>query len=297
MRTRTMTVAMAAGLALAVMAVPAAASPPVIASAQVSADLTTLAISGVNFTGTFPDSENEGDVSTTVQSVSLALTSLTVTDSSATSATAALPTALEAGTYLLLLTRSDGEMAVFYLTIGTTGPQGPAGAAGQPGATGRPGAPGLPGAPGPPGPKFTPTDAQGNTSAGTGALGVVTTGQSNTAFGVRAQSSTTTGSFNTALGIDTLAGNVWGSSNTAVGSYALRRSFGSSNIALGAWAGSTLIVGDNNIYIGNSGQGDESGIIRIGSTQTHTYLSGVVTAPAFVGDGSALTSVRAVYQP
>ena len=56
-------------------------------------------------------------------------------------------------------------------------------------------------------------------------------------------------------------------------------------------------MGDNNIYIGNMGQAVESGIIRIGSSQTHTYLSGAVTAPAFAGDGAALTNVRAVYQP
>ena len=40
-------------------------------------------------------------------------------------------------------------------------------------------------------------------------------------------------------------------------------------------------------------------VIRIGTpgTYTQTHLSGTVTATAFVGHGSALTNVRAVYQP
>ena len=297
MRKRTMPALVAVGVTLAVTAAPAAASPPVIASAQVTqvgADLTTVQISGMNFvvTSTTPET-----VSATVRSVSLALMPATVTDVLATSLTATLPVSLGAGTHLLLLTRTDDELAVFYLTVGAAGPQGPAGPAGPAGRMGRPGATGPMGAIGPRGPEFTATDARGNTSAGTGALGAVTTGQSNTALGVSAQSSVTTGSFNAAVGYDALGTNIAGSSNTAVGYNALRSSVGSFNIALGFGSGASLIRGDNNIFIGHGGRSVESGVIRIGKTQTQTYLSGVVTAGAFSGDGSALTNVRAVYQP
>lgn len=39
-------------------------------------------------------------------------------------------------------------------------------------------------------------------------------------------------------------------------------------------------------------------MIRIGTPSTHfrTHLSGTVNAPAFVGDGSALTTVGTVYR-
>jgi DNA-binding beta-propeller fold protein YncE len=58
---------------------------------------------------------------------------------------------------------------------------------------------------------------------------------------------------------------------------------------VGDWAGNNLHTGDNNIYIGNSGNSTESGIIRIGiqGTQTATYLAGTVYA-----NGVALTSDR-----
>ena len=299
MREQTMMVVSAAILALMVMAAPAAANVPLIASAQVSADRTALVISGVNFVVTPSDTEDPGTDPPAAPGVSLALTTLPVTESSATSVTVTLPTVLDAGTYLLLLTRSDGELAVFYLTVGTVGPQGPSGADGPAGPVGAAGVPGPAGPAGPEGPEFTATDAQSNTSVGSDALGAVSTGQSNTAFGVRALSSTTTGSFNVAVGIDALKNGTVGSSNTAIGYQALLANTGSFNIALGNSAGQSLLVGDNNIYIGNSGVRSESGIVRIGQTQTHTqtYLSGTVSATAFSGDGSALTNVRAVYQP
>ena len=63
-------------------------------------------------------------------SVSLAPIPLPVTASSATWATATLPSPLNAGTYLLVLHRSDAEAATFYVTVGAVGPQGPAGPAG-----------------------------------------------------------------------------------------------------------------------------------------------------------------------
>lgn len=120
MRTRTMMIVGGAGSVFAVVAVlvwtmglaapvgaeEQAAAAPLIASAKVSADLTTLTVEGLNFV-----------TDSAVPSVSLALTSLPVTASSATSVTATLPSSLEAGTYLLLLTRGDQETAAFYVTV------------------------------------------------------------------------------------------------------------------------------------------------------------------------------------
>ena len=108
--------------------VPVVAAPPVplaaplIASAQVSADQTTLTLTGLNFATT-------GSLDGALPSVSLALTPLPVTGSSATWVTATLPSPLNAGTYLLVLQRGDEEAATFYVTVGAVGPQGPTGPA------------------------------------------------------------------------------------------------------------------------------------------------------------------------
>ena len=94
------------GLTPAVLAEAQTAADPLIASTAVSADRTTLTVSGLNFmTDGAPPS------------VSLALTPLPVTASSSTAVTAALPESLEAGTYLLLLTRGDQRVAAFYVTV------------------------------------------------------------------------------------------------------------------------------------------------------------------------------------
>lgn len=96
----------ATGLPPAVVAEAQTAADPLIASAAVSADRATLTVSGLNFTtdGAPP-------------SVSLALTPLPVTASSATVVTATLPVPLEAGTYLLLLTRGDQQTVAFHVTV------------------------------------------------------------------------------------------------------------------------------------------------------------------------------------
>ena len=96
----------ATGLNTAVVAEGQTLADPLIASAKVSADRTTLTVAGLNFaTDGVPPS------------VTLALTPLPVTASSATAVTAALPASLEAGTYLLLLTRGDQQAAAFYVTV------------------------------------------------------------------------------------------------------------------------------------------------------------------------------------
>ena len=104
------------------------------------------------------------------------------------------------------------------------------------------------------------------------------TGNSNSAFGSSALRSTK-GFANAAFGVSALYANINGSSNSAFGFFALdNNTVGSNNIALGANAGLNLRTGDNNIYIGNTGPigGSESNIIRIGSTQTATFIAGTI---------------------
>jgi len=86
------------------------------------------------------------------------------------------------------------------------------------------------------------------------------------------------GSFNTAEGYQALFVNSDGANNTAVGAKALKKSLGTKNIAIGYQAGVSLINGNNNIYIGNQGAGDESQTIRIGTAQPETFIAGINVA-------------------
>ena len=60
---------------------------------------------------------------------------------------------------------------------------------------------------------------------------------------------------------------------------------GSSNIALGYYAGYNLTSGDYNVYLANQGVSTESNTIRIGdpTNQTSTYVSGIYGATAASG--------------
>ena len=302
-RIRPMMSMVVAGLAsLGLSPAEATAEPPLIAAAQVSTDRAALVMTGEHFVVAPTDTEGEGADPPASPTVSLALTPLAVTASSATSATASLPAMVEAGTHLVVLTRSDGQMAVFYLTTDAVGPQGSPGVAGPAGPAGRKGMPGLPGPqglPGPEGPAFVATVGQMNTALGLEALHARTTGQLNMALGRDALRSNATGYSHVAIGasaLRTVAGHL---TNSAVGHEALGTLlFGAANIALGKGAGLAQDRGYDNIYIGSPGLSGEWNAIRIGTPTIHTqtYLSGVVNAGAFVGDGSALTNVRAVYQ-
>ena len=292
-------------LALAVMAAPAAANTPLIASAKVSADGTALVMTGINFVVTSTDPENGETVSATVRSVQVALMAATVTESSATSVTATLPASLGTGTHLVVLTRSDDALAVSYLTVGAVGPPGSPGIAGPAGPAGRKGMPGLPGpagSAGPEGPAFTASGPRGNTKLGLEALHALTEGWYSTAMGRNALRSITTSGWNTAIGASALQGDDSGLGHTAVGHGALANaSSGLYRIALGSGAGSAVPAGSNSsntIYIGHAGVAGETAVIRIGTPAIHgqTHLPGTVTAPSYSGDGSALTNVRTVYQ-
>ena len=57
---------------------------------------------------------------------------------------------------------------------------------------------------------------------------------------------------------------------TAINALVLIIPTGSSNIALGYFAGTNLTTGDNNIDIGNFGVAGESNTIRIGTQGTQT---------------------------
>jgi hypothetical protein len=141
----------------------------------------------------------------------------------------------------------------------------------------------------------------GNNNTALGALALEhTTGSDNTASGAFALQGDQTGSGNTASGSSALGSNISGSNNTAIGfnalqstnaSYntalgfqALYSSTGSRNIALGYQAGYNLSSGDKNIYLGSTGASTESNPMRLGRSQTRTFIAGIYGVA--VGNGS-----------
>lgn len=153
------------------------------------------------------------------------------------------------------------------------------------------------------------TGAQ-NTATGHAALANNITGHRNSALGILALYANTTGEENVAFGSAALAGNVSGSYNTSIGGGALAesstggnnvavgfdsgsrqtgsfntlvgtrtafRTSGNYNIALGTAAGSNWTAGSNNIAIGNLGNVNDSGVIRIGNGGRHTatFIAGI----------------------
>jgi hypothetical protein len=87
----------------------------------------------------------------------------------------------------------------------------------------------------------------------------------------------TTGGNNTAAGYTALYANRGGKQNTAVSEAALHaNTSGSNNIGIGYQAGLHLTTGSNNIDIGNLGVAGEPNTIRIGATQTTTYIAGIL---------------------
>ena len=122
---------------------------------------------------------------------------------------------------------------------------------------------------------FSNTTGSANTANGFQVLFQNATGDNNTANGGSALVSNTTGNNNTANGGSALVSNTTGNNNTAIGTNALLGNTGSGNIALGADAGSFLTTGNNNIDIGNPGIIDEAETIRIGGSQTKTFIAGI----------------------
>ena len=101
--------------------------------------------------------------------------------------------------------------------------------------------------------------ASGTRHLGFEALNNDTAGGKNTATGIRALFSDTTGFENTANGYNALSNNTTGDGN----------------IALGANAGDNLTTGSGNIDIDSTGVAAESATIRIGNSQTRTFIAGI----------------------
>jgi hypothetical protein len=117
-----------------------------------------------------------------------------------------------------------------------------------------------------------------NTAVGNNALGANTTGAANTGVGSGALFNNISGGSNTALGLQALTDNT-GSNNTAVGRNALTsNSNGNNNIALGRDAGLSPTAPENSIFIGNQGVGGDTTTIKIGNTQTSTFIAGIAGA-------------------
>jgi hypothetical protein len=115
----------AVAVLLTIAAAPLAAQkvPPVVTSANLSADNTTLTIKGTGFTP-----------SPIVTLGGVVLGSVVV-NSIGTHLTAGMPP-LTPGTYQLIVQVGNNKSAAFEMTIGAQGPQGPAGPQGAPGSAG-----------------------------------------------------------------------------------------------------------------------------------------------------------------
>ncbi|HET9473807.1 MAG TPA: tail fiber domain-containing protein [Steroidobacteraceae bacterium] len=153
------------------------------------------------------------------------------------------------------------------------------------------------------------TGGDNNSAFGTNALTANTNGNYNTAIGAYALQHNTSGVSNVATGHLALSGNTTGTGNTAVGEVALRENTangntavgfgalqnktagefnvaigyrsllslttGERNTAIGLGAGVNLLSGDRNVYISNAGVIAESDAIRIGQTQSRTFIAGI----------------------
>ena len=118
-----------------------------------------------------------------------------------------------------------------------------------------------------------------NTAVGYRTLLNNTVGYGNTALGYQALLAETNGFHNTALGNYALGNNPNGFNNTAVGAGSLSGlGGGGDNIAVGYQAGKNLQAGYHDIYIGNTGNSADNGIIDIGEpgVQTDAYLAGIL---------------------
>lgn len=116
---------------------------------------------------------------------------------------------------------------------------------------------------------FSNTEGRENCAFGNVALYSNTIGIRNSAFGIEALYLNSAGSENSAFGTSALRTNQEGFGNCAFGSYALTFCNGSTNTAIGSYAGYSISTGDNNICIGanaNVPDGSLNNQVRIGNT-------------------------------
>jgi trimeric autotransporter adhesin len=111
-----------------------------------------------------------------------------------------------------------------------------------------------------------------NTASGTGALQSNTTGDDNAAIGFNALASNTSGGGNTAMGFDALGSNTTGNFNTASGLNAMENTTtGGNNTATGYQAMANNSTGNNNTAVGSSAlQGGSVSSANTGSGNTAT---------------------------
>ncbi len=107
-------------------------------------------------------------------------------------------------------------------------------------------------------------------------------GNFNTFVGLNAGRSNTTGLANTAIGANALPNTTTGLVSNCIGSGALQNSTGQINLAVGAGAGSNLLLGQGNLYIGTAGL-NENSTLRIGDVQTATFIAGISGATSAAG--------------
>jgi hypothetical protein len=143
-------------------------------------------------------------------------------------------------------------------------------------------------------PNNDPSDAEGNTADGTGALQNNTTGFSNTASGAYALEVNTTGSGNTASGSQALVRNTTGGGNTASGIRALwSNTTGCCNTASGANALWFNTTGANNTAVGvdaleSNTTGDNN--TAIGALADVDGSAGGLTNATAIGHGAVVNA-------
>lgn len=134
----------------------------------------------------------------------------------------------------------------------------------------------------------------GNTCFGFNTGPVLAGATDNNFIGTRVGTLTTTGSENTIEGSNSFGSNISGSRNVGLGFFVMDGATGNQNTCVGYFSGSGLTSGednvflglssgqnitttDDNIIIGNLGVVGDAGIIRIGTSGTHTsaFISGI----------------------
>jgi hypothetical protein len=130
-----------------------------------------------------------------------------------------------------------------------------------------------------------------NTAIGEQSLFTNTTGRRNVAIGKSSLLNNTMGQHNISIGFESSRSNTIGNENIAIGFTALSSVDGSSNIAIGTFAGSNYVSTEtNNIVIGNTGTAGDgaagaTGVIRIGtSTQQAVFI-----LPTLIKQTTAIT--------